>query len=405
MAGPIDIFRSGKLTGVKNLGSVFAWEEGRASLFLDEIESGGKLGGVLCYYNPPVHQVGNPGLDAYHAALDKVFSTRMETWSFLIFYGGCDPVHAGGDLKESLNRLTETMEKRKVLESEGRPPEEIDALYHWGDQRIEKGVGLYKKVRRLSKQMRTLAICGGGTRFGGSAEIALMTDILIGDSRSGMCFSEAMIGLIPGWSGIGRTYSKAGYLNAKFMASTSREVKATDLRACGIYNTVVEITDPFPKKEHTGDPGKDKAHYTEALQEHNDTVGVKLASEALEFATCPKNQVPKLVGKDRKILATEREIEEEVSRRVDPMTYEGLWGKPLKEVKDEIKRLGRPLAPQSIQELNRLFETYPELAFDEERFVEDEMRADSRLYRDSRFRLGIIATLEQKIADFREVQE
>jgi len=139
------------------------------------------------------------------------------------------------------------------------------------------------------------------------------------------------------------------------------------------------------------------------LQAHNDKVGRKLAEVALELATCPMHQIPVVTGKDRKILATEREIQEEVSRRVNPMTYEGLWGKPLKEVREEIKRLGRPLAPQSIEELNRLFETYPEPSFDEEKFVEDELKADSRLYRDPRFRLGIIATLEQKVADFREV--
>ncbi|RTZ94538.1 MAG: hypothetical protein DSY91_00050 [Deltaproteobacteria bacterium] len=405
MAGPIDIFRSGKVKGLKNHGPVYAWEEGRASLFLDEITFEDARGGILCYYNPPVHQVGNPGLDAYHAALDKVFAEKIGTWSFLIFYGGCDPVHAGGDLKESLNRLTETIERRRELEKEGRPQEEIEALYAWGDKRIEKGVGLYKKVRQISEHLRTVAICGGGTRFGGSAEITLMTDILVGDSRSGMCFSEAQIGLIPGWAGVGRAYTKAGPLNARFMASTSREVKAADLKACGIYNTVVEVDRPFPRKERTDDPARDKARYAEALQAHNDEIGAMLVPVALELATCPKHQVPLLAGKDRKVLATEREIEEEVARRVNPMNYEGLWGKPLKEVREEIKRLGKPLAPQSIRELQQLFETYPEPKFVEEKFVEDEKLADSRLYRDPRFKLGILATLEQKVADFREVTE
>ena len=405
MAGPIDIYRSGVLKGMKNLGPVFEWAEGRASLYLDEITMGGGTGGILCYYNPPVHQVGNPGLDAYHAALDKIFKEKINEWSFLIFYGGCDPVHAGGDLKESLNRLSETIERRKEMEKAGKSPEEIDALYAWGDRRIEKGVGLYKKIRQLSKSLRTLAICGGGTRFGGSAEIALMTDVLIGDSRSGMCFSEAQIGLIPGWSGVGRAYTKAGFLNARFMASTSREVKAGDLKACGIYNEVVQIDQLFPRKERSDDPERDRARYLQALQAHNDEVGRQLSGIALELATCPKYQIPILTGKDRKVLATEREINEEVTRRVDPMTYEGLWGKPLKEVREEIKRLGRPLAPQSIAELKRLFETYPESKFDEERFVEDELKADSRLYRDPRFKQGILATLEQKVADFREVHE
>ena len=404
MDGPVKILRAGKIKGMKNLGPVYTWEGGRAYLYLDEIMFGGLQGGILCYYNPPVHQVGNPGLDAYHEALDKV-SEKSSTWSFLIFYGGCDPVHAGGDLKESLNRLTDTNEKRKEMEKSGRPDAEIQALYAWGDQRIEKGVNLYRKVRRLSKEIRTLAICGGGTRFGGSAEITLMSDVLIGDSRSGMCFSEAQIGLIPGWSGVGRAFTKAGALNARFMASTSREVKAKDLKRTGIYNMVVDIETPFPKKERTENPQKDKERYAQALQDHNDTVGETLLKVTLELAVCPAHQVPVITGKDRKVLATVSEIEAEVNRRKNPGTYDGLWGKPLKEVRDEINKLGKPLAPQSIGELERLFTTHRETDFNEDRFVEEEMQADSRLYRDPRFRRGIIATLEQKVADFREEQE
>ncbi len=404
MNGPMRILRSGSIKGMKNEGPVYAWKEGRASLYLDEITFGGLQGGILCYYNPPVHQVGNPGLDAYHEALDVV-SEKIGVWSFLIFYGGCDPVHAGGDLKESLNRLTETNKKREEMEKAGRPDAEIQALYAWGDKRIAKGVGLYRKVRTLSKEMRTLAICGGGTRFGGSAEITLMSDVLIGDSRSGMCFSEAMIGLVPGWAGVGRVFTKAGAMNARFMASTSREVKAKDLKEVGIYNMLVTIETPFPKKERTEDPQKDKERYAQALQDHNDAIGEKLLSATLELAVCPAHQVPVITGKDRKVLATVSEIEAEVNRRKDPGTYDGLWGKPLKEVRDEIKTLGKPLAPQSIGELERLFTTYRETNFDEGRFVEEEMQADSRLYRDPRFRRGIIATLEQKVADFREVKE
>ncbi|NIA10968.1 MAG: hypothetical protein GWP10_14885, partial [Nitrospiraceae bacterium] len=184
-----------------------------------------------------------------------------------------------------------------------------------------------------------------------------------------------------------------------------REVKAKDLKEVGIYNVLVTIETPFPKKERTEDPQKDKERYAQALQDHNDAIGEKLLSATLGLAVCPVHQVPVITGRDRKVLATVREIEAEVNRRKDPGTYDGLWGKPLKEVRDEIKKLGKPLAPQSIGELERLFTTYRETNFDEGRFVEEEMQADSRLYRDPRFRRGIIATLEQKVADFREEQE
>ena len=39
--------------------------------------------------------------------------------------------------------------------------------------------------------------------------------------------------------------------------------------------------------------------------------------------------------------------------------------------------------------------------FDELVFAEKEMKADARLYRDPRFRAGVIATLEQRVADYR----
>jgi hypothetical protein len=63
--------------------------------------------------------------------------------------------------------------------------------------------------------------------------------------------------------------------------------------------------------------------------------------------------------------------------------------------------LGRPLAPQSIEALNGLLKTYEPAGFDEEAFVREEADADARLYRDSRFRAGLVATLEQRVADYR----
>jgi hypothetical protein len=70
-------------------------------------------------------------------------------------------------------------------------------------------------------------------------------------------------------------------------------------------------------------------------------------------------------------------------------------------VKDELIRIGRPLAPQSIEALNKLLVDYDPSQFDESLFVEREMKADARLYRDPRFRAGLIATLQQTVADYR----
>ena len=401
MKGPIQVVRSDKIAGYANLGPIYEWSEGKAYLIIDQITYDRKQGAILCYCNPPVHQVGNPGLDAFLKALDKVYE-KKDGLDFLVLYGANDPVHAGGDLKESLNKLDKTLENKNEREANGASAGEIDKLFEWADNRLKKGIGLHGIIRKIAGHMRVVAVCGGGTRYGGSAEIPLMADFLVGDSRSGMCFSEAMIGLIPGWAGIARTLIKAGLTNAEYMAKTSKEVKANQLKEIGTYNVVVDIPFPFPKRQKTGDSDADKANYLKALETHNDETGLLLLPKGLELATCPEGKIPKVSEKERRTLATKQEIELEVAKRKNPENYSHLWGKSLREAKEEIAKSGRPLAPQSIEALTRLLEGYNPSKFDENSFVKREMEADAGLYRDTKFRAGLIATLEQRVADYRE---
>ena len=403
MKGPGGLVRSNKLAGYENISPLYEWSEAGAYLVIDRIRFKGETGAVLCYYNPPVHQVGNPGLDAYLESLDNVLKKR-DGLKFLILYGANDPVHAGGDLKDSLNSLESTLKTKEEKSSAGASEEEIDLLFDWADNRLKKGISLHATVRKIAKYLRVVAVCGGGTRFGGSAEIPLMADYLVGDSRSGMCFSEAMIGLIPGWAGIARALIKAGLTNTEYMCKTSREAKADQLKEIGIYNVVVDMPFPFPKRQKTGDREADMAAYLEALEAHNNETGKLLLPKALEIATCPEENVPKVDEKERLILATQEDVNREVARRKDPESYSHLWGKSLREVKDEIVGTGRPLAPQSIEALNGLLDDYDPLRFDEHQFVQREMTADAGLYRDTKFRAGLIATLEQSVADYREAE-
>jgi enoyl-CoA hydratase/carnithine racemase len=399
MKGPIKLVKSGKIEGLKDLGPIHEWSEGAAYLIIERVSSKGTPGAVVCYYHPPVHQVGNPGLDAYLEGLDKVYAEKSDL-RFLILYGANDPVHAGGDLKESLEKLDRTLAMKKKKEK-GKPPgSEIDQLFDWADNRLRKGIAFHGSVRKIAQHLRVVAVCGGGTRFGGSAEIPLMADYLLGDSRSGMCFSEVTIGLLPGWSGVARAIVKAGPVNARYMALTGKEVKADKLKAIGIYNVVVEVPIAFPKMQKTADPKADKAAYAEALDKNDEETGMRLLPEGLEIATCPLEEI--LVVKQPAQLVPESEIAEEVDRRKNPQNYAHLWGKTLKEAGNEINKMGRPLAPQSVDALSKLFASYDRASFDELAFVKREMEADARLYRDPKFRAGLIATLEQKVADYRE---
>ncbi len=402
MNGPMRLVASRQLEGLQLEDTACYWEYGDSYLYRALIRYRGKRGALLCYSNPPVHQVGNPGLDAYLSALEAVSEKRREI-EFLILYGSNDPVHAGGDLKESRTKLKETQQKRAELEACGAKREEIERLYGWADGRLEKGLALYRIIRDLAGSLRVIGVCGGGTRFGGSAEIALMADVLVGDSRSAMCFSETQIGLIPGWSGVGRVIAKAGMQNARAMAATASVVGASDLKDIGIYDELVEISDPLPRMKRTDDPMRDKTEYLRALERNNDETGRKLLGRALEQAAVPENPVPKAEGLQRRLLRPEEAVRREVERRVDPMNYSGLWGKSLKEAGDDLSRLGRPLAPQSIKALEGLFAGVDPENYEEDAFVAAETYADAALYRDSRLIVGIEATLEQTVADFREV--
>ncbi len=400
MKEPIELVRSGTFNGYRNLSPLYEWSEGKACLFIDHVAFDSTEGAVLCYSNPPVHQVGNPGLDAYLDGLARV-SHKGNDLSFLVLYGSNDPVHAGGDLKESLTRLDETLELQKEKEASGASPEDIDRLFDWADKRIAKGMALHGALRDLARNLRVVAVCGGGMRYGGSAEIPLMADYLVGDSRSGMCFSESMIGLIPGWGGVARALVKAGPLNAAFMAKTARETKAQDLLGMGIYNIVVDVPFSFPQRERTADPQADKKSYLASLAQHDRDTGLLMLPEGLRIATCPEEEIPMAPTEARPAPPPEEDVAREVERRANPENYSGLWGKPLKELRDEIRRLGRPLAPQSIEALDFLFMDVTSEALNENAFVRKEGAMDSRLYRDPRFRAGLTATLGQTVADFR----
>ena len=390
MKGPIRLVRSEKISKYKNLRPIYEWSVGKAYLFVDQVNYAGKLGSILCYFNPPVHQVGKPELDAYLAGLNNVFEKRDEL-EFLILYGSNDPVHAGADLKEILNRLDRTLEPKK----------EKDTFFEWVDNRLKKGISIHAYLRKIAEHMRVVAFCGGGTRFGTSAEIPLMCDYLVGDSRSAICFSEALIGLIPGLSGIARALIKAGQINADFMSKTSRVVDGDQLKKIGIYNLVVDIPFSLPERQKSNDPDADEKKHQKDLELHNNNTGLLLLPKGFELSTCHIEEIPKVNEKERLILATKEEISLEVTKRKNPKNYSHLWGKRLKDVKEDIIELGRPLAPQSIDAINSLFEGYKPTEFDEIQFVQREMEADARLYRDSRFRAGLIGTLEQRVVDFR----
>jgi enoyl-CoA hydratase/carnithine racemase len=397
LKGPGKLLRSTQeLNHYENIGILYQWSKDNAYLTIDQVRFKGRTGAILYYHNPPVHQIGTTALYAFHEGLDRVLK-ELKTIDYFILYGPNDPVHSGGDLKESLKKLQKSLRAKEELLLKGASSKALYDLFSWGEARLEKGVVLYDKIRRIAAESRVVGVCGGGVRFGGSAEIELMCDVLLGDSRSGMCFSEAMIGIIPGWGGMARVLTKAGLENAEYMTKTARVVNAKQLKEIGIYNEVVSVDFSFPEK-NSGSP----QDYQRKLEAHDYDTGLLLLPRALELATCEKAEIPSLSPKHRKNLASRNDIAKEVKNRVNPDYYGHLWNQRLKNVQAEIAVLGRPLAPQSIAALDGLLDLLNAAPYDEKDFVQEELKADAALYRDPKFIVGLRAMLEQRVPDFRE---
>jgi len=388
--------RSDDIDGYENTGTLYEWKKGNAYLTIDSVRFKGKNGAILYYHNPPVHQIGTTALYAFHEGLDRVVG-ELGKLDYFIVYGTNDPVHSGGDLKESLEKLERSLRAKAELILKAAPAEDVDSLFRWGEERLQKGIVLYDKIRCIARQARVVGVCGGGLRFGGSAEIQLMCDVLVGDSRSGMCFSEAMIGIIPGWGGMARVLSKAGLENAEYMTKTARVVEAKQLKEIGIYNDVVTVDFPFPQKR------KGNSHnYQMRLEEHDSKTALLMLPRALALATCEKDEIPAVSAAHRKILASREEISEEVEKRMNPDHYVNIRNQRLKDVQAEISLLGRPLAPQSIAAVDGLLNALEFSTYNEAHFIHEELKADAALYRDPKFMVGLTAMLEQRVPDFRE---
>ncbi len=330
---------------------------------------GNARGAILHYENPPAHQLGTRALNSYALAFEHIERIRDEV-SFLILSFAPDATHAGGDLKETLAHL------------------EQSAGYDWADLRLMKAFALYKRVRALAKRMHVIAILAGGTYYGGSAEVALWADTIVGDSRASICMSEATIGLIPGWGGVARLIVKVGVLNTRCLVETARQTSAHELKTIGIIDSIVDIPYVLPKRGTE----EDRQRHT------HDTLSLLYAKA---FAFAPEQAERKdAVVEVRRVLMREDALEAEVACRSDPYIYRSVWGKPLAEARDVLATNKTPLAPQSIQALRALVETHETLHTDEEHFVRMEMEFDAELYRHPLLAEGIRAILEKRVPCF-----
>ena len=106
------LHRSDAINGYDHTGILYEWKKDKAYLAIDSVRFRGSNGAILYYHNPPVHQIGTTALYAFHEGLDRVME-KSETLDYFIVYGPNDPVHSGGDLKESLEKLKRSLRAKE----------------------------------------------------------------------------------------------------------------------------------------------------------------------------------------------------------------------------------------------------------------------------------------------------
>jgi len=310
------------------------------------------ISGLLVYFeNPPVHPIGEKEIKALNNAFDKISKEvieKGEPYKFLIFHRRNDPYQVGADVKEF----------------------EGDVDPEWAEKHTKEGVELNNKIRILSKYLKTISTFTG-FNWGGSIEVPIMFNYVIGDSRSTAQFSEVELGIIPGWVGVVNTAIKAGIINAEYMAKTGKRVDAEELYRIGIFDLLVDVRIPSPNrppKPREKDFSKheeyemamkqyeqDLIKYKKELDDHHKETYKELMPVALEFAI--SDEVPKLSPEDRLILKSKLKFFYEVRERVNPDNYKGIAGKLKSDVRKELEEKGGlPLAPGAVHAIDLLVE-------------------------------------------------
>lgn len=318
--------------------SIFQGDAGYVALTGRNVS--GKEGVLLKISNPnsKVNTVAPGAFAEINQALDLV--ENEPKFKFLILYGGEGKVHAGADVNMFYGGLHENE----------NPPDYVAV-----EDFLNKGTAIDLRVKKIGEEKTTVGVMFG-ERFGGSVEWPLFANFCVAAPDTGISLSEVTIGIIPGWNGIMNVMLKSSTANGLFLATTGSRLTADRMLELGIINKVVESE--------------------------------KLMDTALELAVGN----PSPTGSTKR-LATEEELWNVLSKRMDTKPYQALYdevnemkGKPeadLKELSKFIDRrlseLGKPLAPLAVESvmgfvakyggrLNpRDFGLVTEMAFDEAR--------------------------------------
>jgi enoyl-CoA hydratase/carnithine racemase len=327
---------------------------------LTAIEHNGQRGALLRYVNPDMrklHAIDATGmLEMFHAVgmvEEEVANGRL---SFLVMYGAYDPLHAGAD----------------VTQFDGDP--DYDAIR----EHLYRGVELDARIKRLWPSLRTVGVFSGN-RFGGSVEWPLFAQYGVCDSATVIQLSEVQLGILPGWDGILNVMLKSNPSNAQYLASTGNPIGPDEMLAANIVHSVVDAP-AAPDRKLTP-----PEMWTTQWQSHAEAAQELLLAAALNLAT-GNQDIP--LGSEYQLCDAE-EYFAEIGRRTQDTEYRELRQRTKLELSrlgdeaspDDIKAvhktvagdlalLGKPLAPEAVNYVQRYVKQFGALSKEEllERF-------------------------------------
>ncbi|MDQ3023227.1 MAG: enoyl-CoA hydratase/isomerase family protein [bacterium] len=287
-------------------------------------EHNGKRGALLRYINPDarklhaVDEIGMLEMDHAIATVEELCARGAgQGIDFLVLYGAYDPLHAGAD----------------VTQFDGDP--DYDAI----SAHLHRGVGLDARIKRLWHKLRTVGVMCGN-RFGGSVEWPLFAQYGVCDSATVIQLSEVQLGILPGWNGVLNVMLRSNPSNGQYMATTGNAVNAEQMLASNLVQTMVAAP-AAPDRRLTLE-----TDWFAQWQAHAETAQQQLLVAALDLATGDDDIA---AGSDYQLCDGEVYLAE-IGRRTQETQYKELR----QRIEEELLRLGGAPGADEVKALNKL---------------------------------------------------
>jgi enoyl-CoA hydratase/carnithine racemase len=280
-----------------------------------------------------------------------------EGLSFIIFYGSTGKIHAGADIRLFAGEI------------------DLKQVHDY----LMAGARLDLKIKALSRKKRTVSIMNG-KRFGGSVEWPLMAQYCVCTPETTIQFSECHLGIIPGWDGVLNVLLRSTRINTLYLTATGELIGAQHMLEAGLIHGI------FPENS--------------------------IFEQALEIATVksvsPPAEIRDLVDRQTldKIIITRtdtnryRNLFEDVSQKLEKninSDYQMEQDEVKQYIRDELKVLGKPIAPAAAKAVCDLVGKYEAINWQDEKGIRnmafEEVESCNELMKTQDRRAGIKSIL------------